>query len=103
MKNENLKQLSTWLKESIKSGNLSHDIRNPTYQSLYFNVFFDEIQNGEPIPYDRFSERLTEYFEQDEANYKVVIESFMRTWNAWVALYRELNKRGILRVKDDIQ
>lgn len=96
MKPENLKKLNVWLNQNIKDGRGSHDITNPSYNSLYFEIFFDEIENDNPLHGDKFCEKL-ELKEGKKEDQDQIRERFMITWNAWVEMYRKLNALGKIK------
>lgn len=63
MKSENIEKIANNLclsKHATSSGSApSHRIDLPHYQSIYFSIFFDDInENGSPTPSDAFIEAL---------------------------------------------
>lgn len=106
MKSENIEKIANNLclsKNSTSSGSApSHKIDLPHYQSIYFSIFFDDINenNGSPTSADAFNDALVERITNkgnkiDE--FEQELEIFRKTWNDWVYLYRELAKKDLLK------
>jgi len=98
MNKENIEKIGNLLKDVAKNNDFSFDIRNPSYNSSYFEVFFEEIkENGKPTHYDKFSDKLAKFINIEDNNMKNAIENFQNVWNGWVELYRQLQKRNLIK------
>lgn len=101
MKGENLDLLVNLMNLVISNDGHGHvmTITNPQYNEMYLKIFLDEIKlnNGEPIPYDAFGDRLWTKINKDVNSFAKEADEFMGTWNSWVDLYRYLKKNNQIR------
>ncbi|WP_115710786.1 hypothetical protein [Legionella sainthelensi] len=97
MDDQNLNKLASLLNICISSTSMGHDISNPTYTSLYFEIFFDEVSSNPPPHGDSFIDQLTPRIDMNNPNSLMKIENFQTVWNSWISLYREIAKRGLLK------
>lgn len=101
MKKENFDSLVK-LMDAVISGNKIINvmtITNPQYNEMYLRIFLDELENnnGEPIPYDAFGDRLWTMLNKDVNSFEKEANKFMSTWSAWVYLYRYLKKNDRIK------
>ncbi|ARG97099.1 hypothetical protein [Legionella micdadei] len=98
MDEQNLNKLADLLNICISSTSMGHDINNPTYTSLYFEIFFDEISKNQTPPHgDSFIDKLILKIDMNKPKSQKKIEDFQTVWNSWTMLYREIVKRGFLK------
>jgi hypothetical protein len=101
MKGENLDLLVKLMNRVIT--NDSHGsvmtISNSQYNEMYLKIFLDEIErnNGEPIPYDAFGDRLWVKLNKDVNSFAKEADEFMGAWNSWVDLYKYLKKNNKIK------
>ena len=97
MKETNINSLAS-LMDSVITNNHPMKITNPQYLSMYLKIFFDEIEsnNGAPIHYDAFGDRLWAKINRSVDDFAKEAEEFMNTWNAWFYLYSNLKQNNRL-------
>ena len=73
-------------------------ISNSHYNSAYLKIFLDEAEknHNDAIGYDDFKDELWVRLQADADEYPEESNDFMRTWEAWVDLYRYLNRENKL-------
>lgn len=103
MKGENLDSLAILINSVISKnspGNpVSMNITNPTYRDTYLKIFMDEVErnNGEPIHYEKFGNRLWIKLNKDVDCFKKEADEFTDVWNGWYHLYTYLKRNNKLR------
>ncbi len=96
MENRNLDRLAHWL--TLASQGNQHNINDPYYQPLYFEIFFNELdRNKTALNSETFTPHLIEKLQKHAIQEQIIkdqLTNFQNTWNAWVDLYQELKKRS---------
>ncbi len=101
MSQEGLNKIVGLLKTVLSGDRITSVMRisNRQYSSIYLDIFLHETENNnhEAIGYDDFAEELWIRLEADANNYPKEADEFMKTWEAWVDLYRFLKKNDKLK------
>lgn len=94
MDKKQLEELAFNINAAIEGHPMSHDIRNPTYSKVYYKIFKDEIINKNLCSSDGFMDELDPLIHKDDLQADEQIENFKMTWDAWVILYREIERHN---------
>ena len=101
MSGKNLDSLAELMNGVINNDGHASKIRitSSQYVSYYLRIFLEEVKrnNGEPIPYDAFGDRLWIKLNVNIDSFQKEADEFMNAWNEWVYLYRYLKLENELK------
>ncbi len=104
MKEKNIEKVARNINIAIENNGTCNSIKDPSYQSIYFEVFFDEVDNnaGMPLNTALFVEKLDSYLKNKESeSYEAELEKFNTIWNSWTDFYKELKSKGRIIYKNN--
>jgi hypothetical protein len=91
--------LNQWIKSVNAGKSPSHSITDPSYQSLYLDIFFDDIDNDHgPSYFDSFLDQLTPKLVPSAEDFENVVgDQASLVWNSWVNLFNKIKQSGKLK------